>query len=289
MKIIATLIFLILAGCATTYVPARDYALNGSIVDAYDRLTYELHNNRKGDTKYPQEFVEEFPAVKVYGDGLFTEVALTDFAKTHASMEWIQWRLTTYCATNVSEDCHAAIQRVKNAEKLIKPPKPWLNTTKELVDQLSPSEKATLDEKFNLTLYSTSNLGIVTDRQSANLSTPGSAAGSVAGAAAGSAIYNVNSVSSNNPKNWSYSPWADLGSAILGAVVGSAADRQAVQRYHFRYAVKLLNGETITVDEEYQSPVGHAIGTCVYIKSLAKVSDSLCTMTVETLRAELGR
>ena len=287
MKSIIVLLCLITAGCASSTRPARDYAEKGLTVSAYTQLTTELHNNRKGDRPYASALVAEFPDLQTYGSGLFTEAALTEWTATHNDMHWIQYRLTTFCATNSPEDCDAAIQRVKDAEKKIKPPKPWFSTTKELVEQLSPTEKLALDEKYNLTLYSTSNLGVVTDRQVANLSTPGSAAGSVAGAAVGSAAYNVNSVSSNNPKNWSYSPWADLGSALLGAVVGSAANRAPVARYRFQYTVKLLDGNTADVQEEIESPIGHGIGVCIYVKGPTKVDDTVCNMTVQQLREKL--
>jgi len=34
----------------------------------------------------------------------------------------------------------------------------------------------------------------------------------------------------------SYSPWMQLGLGVLGAVIGSAADRPAVEQYLHRYA-----------------------------------------------------
>lgn len=135
MKAIIVLLCLFVVGCASSTRPARDYAEKGLTVSAYTQLTTELHNNRKGDRPYASALVAEFPDLRTYGSGLFTEAALTEWAATHSDMYWIQYRLTTFCATNSPEDCEAAIQRVKDAEKKIKPPKPWLSTTKELVEQ----------------------------------------------------------------------------------------------------------------------------------------------------------
>ncbi len=291
MKAIVIISCLVLAGCASTPRTARDYAQKQMTVAAYDRLTLELRTTRNGDTAYSQEFAADFPSVIEYGNGLFTQAYLTSYFDNQGDLGWIQWRMTTYCATNSPDDCSAAIQRVEDAEKNKKPPPPPRSELVVLVeawDGLKPEEQEKLQEKYIVSLYGSESVGVIVDRQVENLSTPGSASGSIAGAAVGSAAYNVNSVSSNNPKNWSYSPWADLGSAILGAVVGSAADRAPVRKYRFRYGIKLLNGGVVSVDDESQSAVGYSIGACVYVKGFHRVNDALCTMTVDQLRAKLA-
>ena len=136
-------------------------------------------------------------------------------------------------------------------------------------------------EKYRLIHFSDSEIGIVTDRQVRNLSTPGSNFGAEAGGAAGAVAY-VNNV---NPANYSLSK--DVSSTLLGALVGAALfNKQAVEQYEIRYTVKLRNGDLKQFDVLSSTSLADGIGVCIGMPYGTKVDQSLCTMTLAEFRVK---
>ena len=60
-----------------------------------------------------------------------------------------------------------------------------------------------------------------------------------------------------------YSVGGALAATLLGAAIGSAADRRPQSRFQFRYTVRQGDGEMRYVDEYTATPFRHSPGLCV--------------------------
>lgn len=147
---------------------------------------------------------------------------------------------------------------------------------------LSEAERATIQQAFVVDVRNESAYGIVIDNQGVDIST----AGTTDGAALGSAVANATYVDRAFNTSSNYSAKTQLAVGILGAVIGSSFNKPAVQQYHYRYALKLHDGE-ISYQESIQSnPFRHPVGMCLELKNLSPVPQILCTQTAADVRKD---
>jgi len=145
---------------------------------------------------------------------------------------------------------------------------------------LSAAERASIQKRHVVDVRDADAYGLVIDNQGVDVSTPGTTGGAVLGSAVANAAYVDRAF---NPSN-NYSAKTHLAATILGAVIGSSLDKPGVQQYHFRYALKLRDGE-ITYRESVQgSPFRHPAGVCLELLTLSPVPQVLCTQTVADVR-----
>lgn len=145
---------------------------------------------------------------------------------------------------------------------------------------LIPPEQDMIQRKFIVDVANTGSFGTVIDNQGMNESTPGTTGGANLGGAVANAAYVDNAVRTGN-----YSAKGQLAAGILGALVGSTLDSKARAQFHFRYAVKLGNGNIQYFDELRTDTFRHPVGVCVSVPVVALVDQQLCTQTADTLRA----
>ena len=147
-------------------------------------------------------------------------------------------------------------------------------------DALSTEERATLQQKYVIDLRDPSAYALTIDNQGVNESTVGTNDGAVLGGVVGSALYIDRAFKPGN----NYSVGAQLAAGLLGAMIGSALDKPAVQQYHFRYAIKRHDGEIEYRDSVQSDAFRHPAGMCVELATLSPASQGLCTQTAGDVR-----
>lgn len=136
-----------------------------------------------------------------------------------------------------------------------------LTISQQLWQQFSVADRNTILGKFpNLELAPPATIGVIQAVQSVNRSTAGTNAGAIVGGALGQAAYVDNAFKGSGN---SYSAVNHVGSAILGAAIGSAADSAPQSRFDFNYAVKTLDGQLrevrTTSNQEFTKPIGQCV------------------------------
>lgn len=145
---------------------------------------------------------------------------------------------------------------------------------------LAPSEQEIIKSKYIVDLAELNSFGIIIDNQGVNESTPGTSAGANLGGAIAQAGYVDNSIRTGN-----YSAKSHLAATFLGAMVGSTLDSQPRAQYHFRYAVKLGDGNIQYFDEIKSDAFRHAVGVCISVPNVVLAEQQLCTQTAALLIA----
>lgn len=145
--------------------------------------------------------------------------------------------------------------------------------------KLTPTERESIQKRFIVDLAEQDAFGIIIDNQGVNESTGGTSAGAILGAAVANAAYIDNAFKGGN-----YSAKNQLGVGILGALLGSTLDSKPNAQYHYRYAVKLGDGNIKYFDEIKSDPFRHSVGVCISVPNIALVEQQLCTQTAATLR-----
>ncbi|GEM_PF-1498083 len=165
-----------------------------------------------------------------------------------------------------------------SAQQLLKVVQPvWAALTQE--------EKDSVQKRFLVEVAQPESFGVIIDTQGVNESTPGTNAGAALGSAIGSATYVDRAFNNQN-----YSAKSHLGAVLLGGLLGSALDAKPVQQFHYRYAVRFLNGNINYFDVVSADPFRHPAGVCVEVPAVFMLPDQgLCTQTVALFRgAYLG-
>jgi outer membrane lipoprotein SlyB len=144
---------------------------------------------------------------------------------------------------------------------------------------LTPTERASIQQKYIVDLAEQDAFGIIIDNQGVNESTLGTNVGANLGGAVANAAYVDNALRGGN-----YSAVNQLAVGILGAMVGSTLDSRPNAQYHFRYAVKLGNGDIKYFDETKRDPFRHPVGVCVSVPYIALIEQQLCMQTAAFLR-----
>jgi hypothetical protein len=145
---------------------------------------------------------------------------------------------------------------------------------------LSQDEKDSIQKRYLVEVPEAESFGVILDNQGVNESTPGTTSGAELGSALASATYIDRSINHQN-----YSAKSHLGAAILGGLLGSTLDKPAVQQFHYRYAVKFLNGNVRYFDVVSADPFRHPAGVCVTVPEVALAPDqSLCAQTLANFR-----
>lgn len=144
---------------------------------------------------------------------------------------------------------------------------------------LSPTEHAAIQEKFIVELVEQDAFGMIIDNQGVNESTNGTTGGTNLGGAMANAAYIDNAIKGGN-----YSAKNQLAVGILGAMLGSTLDSKANAQYHYRYAVKLGNGEIKYFDEIKGDPFRHPVGVCISVPNISLIEQQLCSQTALSLR-----
>lgn len=147
---------------------------------------------------------------------------------------------------------------------------------KEAYDKLSEEEKTIYSKTYSFKIYSSNEVGVITERQIHNASTLGNAAGSTLGTAIGSAAY-IDKAFSGKATNWNYSAKGHLAAQLVGAIVGgSVANTAPNELYRIRYSLRLRNGNTTYVDDVSGTALGYPIGACLHLVGPTLADDSLC-------------
>jgi hypothetical protein len=147
---------------------------------------------------------------------------------------------------------------------------------------LSGQEQAAIQSTHVVEIRESSSYGIIVDNQGINESTPGTSSGAALGSAVAQATYIDRAFKPGN----NYSAKNQLGVAILGAMLGSALDKPAVQQYHFRYAVKTPSGEIQFLDSVQGSAFRLPAGLCVSVPDLTQISQGVCDWSAADLRRQ---
>lgn len=152
-------------------------------------------------------------------------------------------------------------------------------------DGLTQEERAAIQAGNVVELYEHGTFGLVIDAQGADRSDPGTNAGALLGSVGAQAAYIDRAFSGSN----NYSALTQLGMGILGGVLGSALDRPASQKYQFRYALRLSNGEIQYADAMSSDPFRHPPGVCLSLPDLRPMAQTVCGHGPDELRrAYLG-
>lgn len=165
-----------------------------------------------------------------------------------------------------------------------------LTINKPLWQQFSISDRSTILAKFsNIELASSETVGLIQSVQSVNKSTAGTNTGAILGGALGQAAYIDNTFkgSGNN-----YSAVNQIGAAVLGSAIGSAADKAPRDHFIFNYVIKTLDGELrevrIASNEAFTKPIGQ----CVSFPDLLPLQAITCSsdkvQLLKTLSASLS-
>lgn len=274
------------SGCTTTtYTDSATYAsmsnpavhlANKNWEAAFTALANKLHHDTPDSQSDAKKMAEEYPELVAYSQMLFAVENMNFSTNNAGRILYLNFRLKAFCSINTKERCDTTTSNFNNAVSRIRKD---ATIPKAIFDQLTKSEQELLNQKYEFQFIADSEIGIVTERQIRNLSTPGSNFGAELGGAVGTAAY----VSKATPS--SYSLKSDIGNTLLGAFVGAMLlNQQPTQQYQIRYTLKLRNGELAQVDRIYGSPLGEGIGNCLTASNAEHVETILCTMTLSDFR-----
>lgn len=278
-KVIVISLISLMVGCSSTADP-RSRAANKQWNHAYDGVDHILSKNIKDDNEKMIELVDQYPQILEYGVQEFSIGKLRAWSGKVGDVEFQKYSVKRFCVIASEEQCATALKNIDMVDQSIRKN---LSVNRELFVQLSQEQQDRLSEKYNLHFYEPNQIGIVTDRQIRNLSTPGSNFGAELGGAVGATAY----VSKATPS--SYSLKNDVGNTLLGAVVGAMLlNQQPVQRYQIRYTVKLRNGDLTQVDHIFGSPIGEGAGVCINTSNAQRLDQSFCTMTLSDFRLKFA-
>lgn len=144
---------------------------------------------------------------------------------------------------------------------------------------LTPQEQSVIQQAYVVDLAEQASFGVIIDNQGVNESTAGTTGGAQLGGAVANATYVDNAI-----QHGSYSAKGQLAVGILGAILGSSLDSQAQTWYHYRYAVRLGNGNIQYYDQVQSDAFRHPVGVCVSLPNIALIDQQLCTQTAAMLR-----
>jgi len=147
---------------------------------------------------------------------------------------------------------------------------------------LTAKEKSHVSNALEVNLVSTAAMGVIMDVQTLDQSQAGNNAGSQLGAAFGSAAYVDKAFSGDNVD---YSAKKHLGVALLGGMLGSAANKAPVSSFRTRYTIKLQDGNIQHIEEETHNQFRHSVGMCVFLEPFRIANQQLCSMTKADLLA----
>jgi hypothetical protein len=145
--------------------------------------------------------------------------------------------------------------------------------SEEIWSGLLQSEKDQLSDNYDVETYEDGKYATILDVQAINKSHINNGAMAELGSLIGQANYIDSSTYSD------YSVQKQLGTAILGGMIGSLADKPTVIKFHFRYTMKTPNGEVINKDVFQSSHFHQAKGLCVDSFSLEPINDEFCQKT----------
>ena len=155
-----------------------------------------------------------------------------------------------------------------------------------LWNQLTSVQKAQISIKYKINLLPDNMLAQIIDAQTLDKSIAASNAGSNLGATVGQAAYIDNAFKGDSIN---YSAIGQVGAAIVGAVVGSSLDTNAVPIFKTRYTVKTKANEIQYIDDVTNSPLRHSLGLCVFTSPFGLDKDNLCNMNQSELFAYLDK
>jgi hypothetical protein len=158
-----------------------------------------------------------------------------------------------------------------------------LTTSQGAWDGLSLADQEILRASATVYVMPLRSYGIITDAQTANLSTPGTSGGAALGATIAQAAYVDRAFSGSGS---GYSALAQVALGLVGAAVGSSMDRQAQSAYQTRYTVQLGDGDVEYFDQTSSSVFRHSVGICVGLPDMRLIPQKICRQTTDHLRAE---
>ena len=257
------------------------YIRQGDWEKVFTNIAININNDSSDSITESKNLSIKYPEIVKYSDLLFSEQNIYSFADTDENIEYLQFRLKAYCSISTTEKCKTSLKNISQAKKTIKK---RVTVPKDLYAQLTPKEQKNLTDTYKLTFYEPYEIGVVTDRQVQNLSTPGSNAGAEIGGAVGATAY------INNATPSSYSMKSDLTSTALGALAGAILlNKSPTEQYLIRYTLKLRNGEIMQVDQVSSSPLGQGIGICVFASNASPIDQSFCNMTLAEFKVKFSK
>jgi outer membrane lipoprotein SlyB len=150
-----------------------------------------------------------------------------------------------------------------------------LTISQHLWEQFSVADRSTLLSKFpNLELASPDTIGVIQAVQTVNRSTAGTNTGAILGGAFGQAAYVDNALKGNGSN---YSAVNHIGSAVLGAAIGSSVDQSPQRSFDFNYAIKTLDGQLREVRTSSSQEFTKPIGQCVSFPDLRPLQAITCS------------
>lgn len=161
-----------------------------------------------------------------------------------------------------------------SAQQLIKVSQPvWAS--------LAQHERDAIQQRYLIDVAGAESFGVIIDNQGVDESTSGSNAGSNLGIAVGNAAYVDRAFRDGN-----YSAKGQLGAMLLGGLVGAALNTAPVSRFHYRYTVRLGDGNIQYIDEVSSDPFRHPVGVCVNLPMISLAADQgLCSQNPAWVRA----
>ncbi len=150
-----------------------------------------------------------------------------------------------------------------------------LTISQHLWEQFSVADRSTLLSKFpNLELASPDTIGVIQAVQTVNRSTAGTNTGAILGGAFGQAAYVDNALKGNGSN---YSAVNHIGSAVLGAAIGSSVDQSPQRSFDFNYAIKTVDGQLREVRTSSSQEFTKPIGQCVSFPDLRPLQAITCS------------
>lgn len=160
-----------------------------------------------------------------------------------------------------------------------------ITTIQSAWDGLSLADQETLRRAATVYVMPLRSYGIITDVQSANMSTPGTSGGAALGATVAQAAYIDRAFRGSGS---GYSALAQVAIGLVGAAVGSSMDRQPQAIYQTRYTIQLGDGDVEYFDQTSSSVFRHSVGICVGLPDVRLIPQQICRQTTDHLLAEIS-
>lgn len=216
--------------------------------------------------------VKQYPSIIAAGTAYFDKANLrSEVQSKRVTALDLEDHAKAICRISSPSDCQRANENVKEAKTWFKQ---QIYVTKPAYQALSKAQQDALQTSYEVVVLTEEQIGVVTERQTQDMSSAGSVAGSTLGSSVASAIYIDNAVS-----NTSYNMWTDLGVGVLGGLLGASGNKAPVRQFSITYAVKTLDGNLRKVTVTQGSPIGEPVGSCFNLLTKVGVDSRFCQMT----------
>lgn len=269
------------ASQAISFVKSHPKVLNAG----FNTFSYEYLNKSKGQgheevpiASFNKKRLERF---KYVASEEMYQTAQNNFETVFPSFLENASRLEKEYADKQEQARLEVEKQYQQRQEEIEAEKNSLKVSKKIWNKLSEEEQNEVSSQRQIKVFDSDKYARIIAVQVVNESTYNNGVMANMGSLVAQASY-IDSRTLGN-----YSATAQLGTAVVGALVGGMLDKQTEIKYHFRYTLELNNGDSFTKDIYQNNRFHKTSGMCVELEGFSDVNSAYCEkLSLNRLKSE---